>query len=177
MGIDYRLFQRSERELLAGFLAGERWPFHAGGTPSRDAVLGRVEDGYYDEGPVRTLWIMDDENRVGIVRLEDLDDDTAMFDLRLRLSARGRGLGTRTVHWLTDYVFTEFAHVHRVEATTRQDNVVMRQALRRCGYAKEAHYRQAWPGTDGIVYDALGYAILRSDRASGTVTPVPWEAE
>lgn len=175
--LEYRLFERPERDLLASFLAESPWPFHSGGTPDRAQVAGRVNDGYYDGGSVRTFWIIADELRVGMVRLEDLDDDTPMFDLRLHEEARGRGVGTEAVRWLTAYLFTEFEHVFRVEATTRQDNVAMRRVLVRCGYVREAHYRSAWPGTDGSVNDALGYAILRSDWASGTITPVPWDVD
>jgi RimJ/RimL family protein N-acetyltransferase len=53
----------------------------------------------------------------------------------------------------------------------------MRRALRQCGYAKEAHYRQAWPAPDGTIYDAVGYAILRTDWRSGTVTMPEWDGE
>lgn len=50
----------------------------------------------------------------------------------------------------------------------------MRRVLERCGYAKEAHYRRAWPGAGGAVHDGIGYAVLRGDWESGTVTPVDW---
>lgn len=45
----------------------------------------------------------------------------------------------------------------------------MREVFLRCGYVKEAHYRQAWPGD--VPHDAVGYAVLRSDWSTGTVTP------
>jgi RimJ/RimL family protein N-acetyltransferase len=51
----------------------------------------------------------------------------------------------------------------------------MRIVLRRNGYVKEAHYRQAWPGQDGSRHDGIGYAIHRSDWRSGTTTPVHWD--
>jgi hypothetical protein len=46
----------------------------------------------------------------------------------------------------------------------------MRKVLRHCGYVKESHYRQAWSGSEGQNYDAVGYAILRSDWESGRTT-------
>ena len=67
-------------------------------------------------------------------------------------------------------------HVQRVEATTRADNAAMRRALRRAGYAKEAHYRRAWPD-GGRVHDAVGYAVLRGDWETGVLTPVDWDDE
>ncbi|WP_258024275.1 hypothetical protein [Streptomyces bambusae] len=51
----------------------------------------------------------------------------------------------------------------------------MRRTFRRCGYVKEAHYRDAWPGADGTVHDAVGYAVLRRDWLSGTVTTPKWD--
>lgn len=53
----------------------------------------------------------------------------------------------------------------------------MRRTFRTCGYVKEAHYRQAWPGPAGTAYDAVGYAILRSDWQAGTITPPQWDDE
>jgi RimJ/RimL family protein N-acetyltransferase len=81
-----------------------------------------------------------------LIRLLDLADDTPMFDLRLRAACRGAGLGTHAVRWLTASLFTELPGIRRIEGTTRQDNAAMRRVFRKCGYVKEAHYRQAWPG-------------------------------
>lgn len=61
-----------------------------------------------------------------------------MFDIRISQAHRCTGVGTGTVRWLTEYVFTSRSCT-RIEATTRQDNMAMRRVLLRCGYAKEAH--------------------------------------
>jgi hypothetical protein len=50
----------------------------------------------------------------------------------------------------------------------------MRAVLRANGFAKEAHYREAWPAADGTLHDSIGYAILRRDWQSRSVTPVNW---
>lgn len=167
MSIEFPRWDRSGTDELAALLAGEEWPFHAGGTPDRATVLDRVAAGYYDGAGVRTFWVVEDGVRVGLVRLYDLDDDTPMFDLRLRAAARGRGLGTAAVRWLTDEVFTEFPAVDRIEATTRADNRPMRRVLGANGYQREARYRQAWPVPGGPPLDSLGYAVLRADWAAG----------
>lgn len=177
MGALFQRVNRSEAEALADLLASEGWPFHAGGTPDRDTILERVASGYYDSDSVRTFWIVNDSDRVGLIRLEDIGHGTPMFDLRIRRSHRGRGLGGEAVVWLTTYLFGALPDITRIEATTRQDNQAMRRVLRRCGYAKEAHYRQAWPTTAGASADAVGYAILRSDWTSGTVTKPEWDDE
>ena len=177
MNVSLEPWSRTDGEALVAFLTDEDWPFHAGGRPSPQDVRDRLERGHYDGPTTRTFWVLADGERAGLLRLEDLGDDTPMFDLRLSTPFRGRGIGTRAVQQLTNEVFTGFPHVHRIEATTRQDNIAMRRALRRAGYAKEAHYRDAWPARDGGHHDSVGYAVLRRDWATGTVTPPDWHDE
>lgn len=177
MAIAYEPFRRSELEPLVGLLTRNDWPFHSGGRPDRAATERRAHAGFYDGETVQTYWIVEAGRRLGLIRMHDLDDATPMFDLRIVESERGRGVGTRAVTWLTHHLFVGLPHVSRVEAVTRHDNLAMRRVLGRCGYVKEAHYRDAWPGEADHPYDAVGYAILRRDWASGTTTPVRWDDE
>jgi GNAT superfamily N-acetyltransferase len=137
-------------------IEGDSWPYHAGGGPVAWTGPG-----------IRSFWVIVDGERAGLVRLYDLDDGGPMFDLRLRTPYRGRGIGTTAVRWLTGWLFTELPAVTRIEATTRADNRPMRRVLGKCGYEREARYRQAWPVPGGEPMDALGYAVLRCDWASG----------
>ncbi|NBE92952.1 GNAT family N-acetyltransferase [Nonomuraea sp. KC401] len=177
MSIEFTPYSSGDVDALADFLTGSHWPFHAG-TQDAETVRQRAGSGLYWNDESRTFWVLADGERAGLVRLQDLADDTPMFDLRIRADRRGKGLGTAAVAWLTSYLFTEFPHVTRIEATTRQDNHAMRAALRRSGYAKEAHYREAWPAPDGgTPHDSVGYAVLRHDWISGTVTLPDWHDE
>ncbi|MFC4113058.1 GNAT family N-acetyltransferase [Nonomuraea zeae] len=176
MHIEFARFTPSDTERLVAFMTEEEWPFHAG-TQDAETVRRRAGDGLYDDEDTRSFWVLADGEPAGLVRLQDLADDTPMFDLRIRKTWRGRGLGSRAVAWLTGHLFTELPHITRIEGTTRQDNHAMRAVFRRSGYAKEAHYRQAWPGQDGELHDSVGYAILRQDWASGKVTPPDWDDE
>jgi RimJ/RimL family protein N-acetyltransferase len=185
--IGYRRFVPAEADLLAEFLTAEDWPYHAGGAPSAAQLREQAAAGRYDDDRTRTFWIVTSPGtgtgstgtgtEAGLIRLLDLGDDTPLFDLRIRAAYRGAGLGTRALRWLTGYVFTEFPGIRRIEGTTRQDNHAMRRTFRTCGYVKEAHYRQAWPGPGGTIYDAVGYAIVRSDWQAGTITPPEWADE
>jgi RimJ/RimL family protein N-acetyltransferase len=164
--------------LLAELLTTEDWPYHGSGAPEAATVREQATAGYYDNDRTQTFWmVIGTGMRVGLIRLLDLGDDTPLFDLRIRAAYRGAGLGTAALRWLTGYLFAEFPGIRRVEGTTRQDNLAMRRTFRKCGYVKEAHYRQAWPSPGGPVYDAVGYAILRSDWQAGTVTLPEWEDE
>jgi len=174
-----------ETAALAELLSGDEWPFHADSRPSRETVEGWLAAGRFTGSGVRSFWILVAEAdatsqerlrlaevAVGIVTLRDLADPTPVFDLRLRSAYRGRGFGSAAVRWLTDYIFTEFPEIRRIEGHTRRDNLAMQRVLERCGYVREAHHRQAWPSSDGSVYDSFGYAILRQDWLSGDITPV-----
>jgi RimJ/RimL family protein N-acetyltransferase len=174
-----------EAAAVAELLSGDEWPFHGNSRPSRETVKGWLAAGSFTRSGVRSFWIRMAEAgaasrtghgladaTAGIVTLRDLDDPTPVFDLRLRSAYRGCGLGSAAVRWLTDYLFTEFPQIRRIEGHTRRDNLAMRRVLERCGYVREAHHRQAWPGSDGSVHDSFGYAILRQDWLSGETTPV-----
>jgi RimJ/RimL family protein N-acetyltransferase len=176
MRLDYQRWTPADTGPLAEFLAGGDWPWHAGRS-TREDIAARVAAGEYDSGTERTFWITRDGERVGLIHLWDLADPTPLFDLRIRAADRGRGIGTHALTWLTGYIFGNFAQVTRIEATTRQDNAAMRRTMRRAGYVKESHYRDAWPGDGGTVHDAIGYAILRRDWQAGTTTPVHWDDE
>lgn len=171
---EYVRVSSADIDALADFLTGSDWPFHTGGRPDRETALRRAREQYCDDPSVRAFWIVDDGDRVGLIRLDDIGDGDPSFDLRTKADCRGRGIGRAAVRWITEYLFTELPDINRIEAQTRRDNRVMR-SIRRCGFAQEAHYRQAWPGAGGAMYDSIGYAILRGDWESGTITPPDWD--
>ncbi|MGV9341105.1 GNAT family N-acetyltransferase [Streptomyces sp. NPDC003688] len=177
MDLTFRRFAPSEADALVDFLTGDTWPFHTSAAPDGDEVRRWISAGRYDGEENRAFWIMAGDSTAGLIRLMDLADDTPLFDLRVRSRWRGTGIGGTALTWLTRYLFEEFPRVRRIEGTTRQDNAAMRRAFRRCGYVKEAHYRDAWPGTGGSVHDAVGYAVLRRDWESGGVTVPEWDDE
>ena len=55
------------------------------------------------------------------------------------------------------------------------DHLAMRRTFLRCGWLKEAHYREGWPVEGGTPVASVAYAILRRDWESGTTTPFVWE--
>ncbi len=174
--VGYRRFVPAEADLLAEFLTAEDWPYHSAGPPGAAQIREDAAAGRYDNDQTRTFWIVTGTGaEAGLIRLLDLADDTPLFELRIRAACRAAGLGTQALRWLTGYLFTEFPGIRRIEGTTRQDNHAMRRTFAACGYVKEAHYRQAWPSPGGTVYDAVGYAILRTDWQAGTTTPPDWD--
>jgi RimJ/RimL family protein N-acetyltransferase len=165
-------------ETLVAWLTTDTWPFHGRTRPTAEQVQAAAAEGAYWGDENRTFWVIVDEaSRVGLIRLEDLQDHSPTTDFRVRTPYRGRGIGTEMVRFAADHLFTAFPDKPRLEGQTRVDNLGMRRTFRRAGWIPEAFYRKAWPAEDGTVYDAVGYAILRDDWANGTTTPVPWPIE
>jgi RimJ/RimL family protein N-acetyltransferase len=167
----------ADRQAVVDFLTAHEWPFHVRRRPTADTVTAAIEDGAFDDEDHATFWLVEGGVRVGLAVLEDLTDDTPLFDLRLATHARGRGLGLAALRALTEHVFATRPQTGRFEGQTRADNAAMRQVFRRAGFVKEAHYREAWPAEDGRLLASVGYGVLRRDWESRTVTPVTWDDE
>lgn len=162
-------------EALVQLISASEWPFHVRPRPSEGDIRQRLADGCFDPPGNAAYWVLLGDERIGVLTLEDLEDDAPLFDLRLAEGARGRGLGVQVLQLLTAEVFDRFPEVRRFEGQTREDNVAMRKTFLRAGWVKEAHYRDGWPVEGGDPVASVAYAILRRDWESGTATPVPWE--
>jgi RimJ/RimL family protein N-acetyltransferase len=161
----------ADRDELIAFLTSNRFPFHVSVSPTRAAIEQRIADGAF-AGPGHAVFRVEvDGSPEGLVVLDDLDDDAPMIDVRLAEASRGRGLGSALVGALASSVFEHFAHVARIEAQARDDNVVMRRVLAKNGWVQEAQYRRTWPVEDGPPRDSVAYGLLREDHRSGTTTP------
>lgn len=171
----------SEKERLIEFLASGFWPFHSTPKISAEKLEEQFNKGYFNGVGHRTFLIRNNDSMlIGVIRLFDLgsgpdDDETPLFDIKIKEEFRCKGIGKQALGWLTDFVFSNYLNKLRFEATTRIDNTAMRRVFENCGFVKEAHYRQAWPDAEGNRYDCTGYAILRSDWLNKTKTPVNFE--
>ena len=182
MDIQFQEFHVNEGATLAAFLTQQPWPFHAGPPLTKNRIVQQVRNGYYTHHGSKTFWMInDDYGIVGYMRLFDLGDldnaedpETPLFDIRIAEAFQRHGIGTQAVQWLTNYIFRHYTKKNRIEATTRFDNIAMRTVLHKCGYAKEAHYRQSWPVDGQTPVDGVGYSILRNDWLNQTTTPVHW---
>ena len=168
--------READREDLLAFLTSNTFPFHVMSRRSREQVTAAIDDGAFDGPATQSFWLEHVEwGRIGLLRLEDLEDPTPLLDLRLAEQFRGRGLGAAALRAATRHVFEQFPAVTRFEGQTREDNLAMRRTFERCGWVLEAHYREAWPVEGGAPLASVAYAILRRDWETGTSTPVPWE--
>jgi len=162
------------RAALTAFLTSNGFPFHVRSRPTAEQVAEAIRAGSWDSDDTATFWIDDErDGRVGVLRLDDLGDATAMVDLRLAEGARGRGHGCAALRLATDHVFSRYPAVLRFEGQTREDNTAMRRVFERCGWVFEAHYRDGWPVDGGEPVASVAYSVLRRDWARGITTPVP----
>ncbi len=165
----------ADRTALVGFMTRNVFPFHVRSRLTVQDVEEQIADGAYRDEDNDTFWVEHTGlGRIGVLRLEDLTDPTPLFDLRLDGPFRGRGLGVEVLRAATALVFGTM-DVHRFEGQTREDNVAMRTTFLRCGWLKEAHYREGWPVEGGAPVASVAYAVLRRDWESGTTTTFVWE--
>ncbi len=166
MGLTFERVNPGETSAVVTFLCGSEWPFHGA---ARLSVAEAEAISVSDDG-TRSFWIHDTGTVVGLVRLldlEDVDDGSPLFDLRIASEHRGRGVGFAAVQWLSSYLFVEFPVLHRIEATTRNDNSAMIAVLERCGYRREGVLREAWKSGDGSRHDTMIYGLLRGEWSAG----------
>jgi RimJ/RimL family protein N-acetyltransferase len=111
------------------------------------AVL-RTEDGEY----------------LGEAVLNDLDPDNETVGYRIALAgphAYGRGYGTEVTRLVVGHAL-DTVGLHRVELEVFAHNPRAQRVYEKCGFRVEGRRRQAllW---DGVRYDALVMALLRTD--------------
>ncbi|MDN5898764.1 MAG: GNAT family N-acetyltransferase [Brachybacterium sp.] len=165
-----------DHDALVEFMTRNEFPAHGRPHPRAGDVEAAISDGVYRDEDNDSFWIDHRElGRIGFLRLEDLCDDAPLFDLRLDAPFRGRDLGADALNAVTDHVFRTMSNVQRFEGQTREDNIAMRRTFVRCGWLKEAHYREGWPVDGGAPLTSVAYGILRRDWETGRTTPLVWD--
>jgi len=147
------------------FLASNEWPYHGRPNLSLDQAAEVSLAGV----DIASFWAKAGGENVGLIRvfdLEDLDVGSPLLDIRIAAARRGQGLGTAAVAWVADHLFTTYAELHRIEATTRHDNVPMQRVFDRCGFRLEGKMIEAWTNADGSRAHTWTYAILRREWAA-----------
>ncbi|MBP9095878.1 MAG: GNAT family N-acetyltransferase [Ignavibacteria bacterium] len=172
-------FKTEDIDILIDILVNNPWEFHSGKGWTREMVEEEIKSGYFSSVDKKTFFLSDEKEIIGFIRIFDLgddilDDETPLFDLRIKKEFRGKGFGKQAVDLALEFVFNTYPNKNRFEATTRHDNIAMRKVLQKCGFVKEAHYRQSWPDKNNVKVDTVGYGILRTDWENNSRTDVNW---
>ena len=178
MELSFAEYQPADAEMLIHWLTSDTWPYDPEPQLDPERVRRSLEAGKYSASDQKTFWIqLESGERVGLLRFnrfEEIGQEVLEIGIRICTPYRGKGIGVQAVTWFSDYIFRTVLEIQRIEGFTRADNWPMRRTFRRCGYAKEAHFRKGW--FDGQ-HDKIGYALLREDWERGELTPVPWNDE
>lgn len=152
----------ADAEAAVAFLSSNEWPYHGQPVLSAEQAAGVTLVG----DDVRSFWVEDGGETIGLIRVFDLDDvatGSPLLDVRIAQAHRGRGVGTAAVSWVVDHLFSTYEELHRIEATTRHDNLPMHRVFDRCGFRLEGRLIEAWANADGSRADSWIYAILRRE--------------
>ncbi len=102
---------------------------------------------------------------VGVAEMFDYSQDVNMITIGYRLNDRfwGKGIATKTVKAMTDYLFIDIG-INRIQAFVMPENVKSQNVLLRNYFMKEGTIRQGhiWKGK-GLV-DLILFSRLRSDN-------------
>ena len=169
MTLKMQLFDLEVEELM-NFLSTNVWQYHSNFHIDAKEIKDKVEKDYYSKGR-ETFWIVVNEQKVGILIIDDIEDTIPMFDIRLASNVRGKGIGVRVLRWLQDYLFGERGKI-RIEGYTRADNLAMRKSFTNAGFVKEGYLRQAWENEDGSILDSVLYAAILEDWQSKKITEI-----
>lgn len=162
MGVDFERIEQADATVV-DWIASDTWPYHLNVRPSRAEVASWIAAGSFVGDGVASFWVQLAGERVGILRLFDLDDLTPLFDLRIGSDHRGEGLGTATLRFGTQHVFDTRPNAQRFGGYTRHDNHAMRAVFENLGFTHEARHREAWRTAEGDFVDSVGYAVLRRE--------------
>lgn len=127
----------AEADDLVQFMTSSTFPFHGIAAPTPADVRQAVAEDRYRSAELDSFWVVDGyAARVGFLRLEDVQDETPMLDLRIAWQHRGRGLGSAALRAATRQVFETLPRAIRFEGTTRVDNLAMRRTFLTCGWVR-----------------------------------------
>lgn len=161
-----RPFKPSDTLALHTLLTANRWEYFIDPIIDEEGLKIRNEK-YFSSENNQTLVSVDENGMLqGYIRffdIENSDDDAPDFIVSVDESVRGKGIGTELVKEGVKYIFSKYDKIHRIEATTRVDNLPMQKVFESAGFTHEATYRKAWKVRGSEYVDALGYGILREE--------------
>ena len=104
---------------------------------------------------------------VGVAEMFDYIRDVNMITIGYRLNDRywGKGIATKTVKAMTDYLFNDIG-INRVNAFVMPENIKSLDVLRRNRFVEEGTIRQGFVWKGKGVVDLTIFSMLKSDHHS-----------
>lgn len=164
-----RPFRDGEFDELWAQVSSDTGP-HEARMPAeaRERVRARcATSGTWQDRSSLVLAVEADGGLVGDVqaRTSDLVFPPGLFEIGIELfaAARGSGYGTEVLEMFTRYLFDE-ERATRVQLGTDVDNVAMRRAAEKAGFAFEGVMRGFWPVPGGPPKDYALYGRVIADH-------------
>jgi ribosomal-protein-alanine N-acetyltransferase len=100
-------------------------------------------------------------NIVGVAEIFDYFHDVNMITIGYRLNDRfwGKGIATKTVKAMTDYLFNDIG-INRIQAFVMPENIKSQNVLQRNSFVKEGIIRQGYVWKGQGVVDLVLYSSL-----------------
>lgn len=139
-----------------------RWAHPSGSTDAAAAVV--AADELWAKGEAAEFAIVPAEsgNLIGTINIKFYGAARASIGYEIAAEARGQGIATRALKLLSDWAFTTFADLVRLELWILVGNEPSFRVAEGAGYQREGILRSRAP-FDGGFRDVVSYSLLRSD--------------
>ena len=130
----------------------------------------RQQEEFFEEGVSSdenvTLAICVEEEIIGIVSLEDVEQDVRTADIGIWISTdhHGNGYGTEAAEIITNYGFNELNY-HRIYARANEDNIGSQKIWKKLGFQEDGVLREQ-TFNEGEFKDIHIYGILEHEWRS-----------
>lgn len=129
-------------------------------------MIGHFERDYHKRKCIFLAICLNSEpdNVVGIAEMFEYSDEINMITIGYRINDRfwSRGIATKTVKAMTDYLFNEIG-INRIQAFIMPENIKSQKVVERNGFIKEGIIRQGYVWKGQGVVDLILYSKLKSD--------------
>lgn len=106
MQLAFAAVTQADLEALVAWLPRHVWPFHARQRVDETWIRERAETGYFWGPETRSFWALDPARApLALLRVFEFNDITPLVDLRVADEARGQGVGSATLAWVTTHLF------------------------------------------------------------------------
>ncbi len=136
---------------------------------NKDTVANMI--GHFERDFNKKKWILlgitlnDNPNFiVGVAEMFDYDSEVNMITIGYRLNDHfwGKGIATKTVKAMTDYLFNDIG-LNRIQAFVMPENTKSLNVLRRNNFVEEGVIRQGYVWKGKGVVDLTLFSMLRSE--------------
>lgn len=122
-----------------------------------------ISSSYQKDFSFASAYVVEENNiPVGYTYLSPRNKDSVFIEISLLKQARGRGLGSRTLTEVSDYLFTKY-NIKEIRADVDPSNKKSINMLLNCGFSpdEEEYAQRGYKGKIEFVKDSYCYQLKR----------------